>query len=423
MASQRRVAVAMDIDKPFRHHTLTFAGIHDYAEQQENWHLIVDDWADRTLPASADAASPYDGMIGRITKLGADRARRLDVPVVNVWFNSPARGLPGVFIDYDECGRLMAEHLLARGFRNFGVLRHAADRATRIMGNAFEKAVRDADCDDFSKIVLAADEKAQSRISGQCDLSDYQQWKHAMRAIDQWMENWSVPIGLYIYDVANARVVIEKCAARGWRVPEDVAIVAGKNEETQCERPSPSMTSLEMPNQQIGYQAARLLDELMDEKEKRKRKRKGKKKGKRKKAVEPEPKTTLLLPVGIVGRQSTDFHAVDDNSVRRALGYMDANLHRPIHVEDIADYVEVSRRTLATRFRDHLGRSIASELQRLRIERVKRELTGTDDSIYKIAPRTGYASVRTLNDVFIKAVGCTPREYRKRAQATNRAGV
>ena len=55
MASKRRVAVAMDIDKPFRHHTLTFAGIHDYAEQRENWHLIVDDWADRTLPARADA--------------------------------------------------------------------------------------------------------------------------------------------------------------------------------------------------------------------------------------------------------------------------------------------------------------------------------------------------------------------------------
>ncbi len=52
----------------------------------------------------------------------------------------------------------------------------------------------------------------------------------------------------------------------------------------------------------------------------------------------------------------------------------------------------------------------------LRIERTKRELTGTDKSIHQIAAQVGFASPRTLHDAFRAAVGCTPTEFRKRGR-------
>lgn len=410
MAQRRRIAVMMDLDKIYKRHVVTFAGILRYARQAD-WHLINNDWADRMLPARAGKPSPYDGLIGRITAMGAKRARNLDVPVVNVWYNAPNRAtLPGVFTDYPACGREQAEHLLSRGFRNLGILSHRDDQGFVLEADAFEQAARAANCRQVLRVDLITGRKKTRMGSGALDMADYYQWKRAVGLIDRWMDDWKLPIGLFIFDITTARLVIERCEDRGWRVPEDVAIVSGRNEVTSCEASVPSISSIELPYERIGYEAARLLDELIDEKERRGSSR-------RRPHVPPSvPRVILLPPVGVVARQSTDFHAVDDVLVRKAMGYIDLNLHRPIAIDDIAVHLGVSRATIINRFREHLGRSINTEIQRLRIERVKRELVGSDVPIYEIAPKAGFSSVRNMNKVFIKLMKCTPGEYREKVK-------
>ena len=402
----------MDLDKIYKNHVVVFAGIHRYA-QEAGWRLILDDWADRTLPTRTGSRPPYEGLIGRITTLGASRARRLGIPVVNLHLNAPvAAQLPGVFNDHAEGGRARAEHLLARGFRNFGMLIHGGDRGTIMEGEGFERAVAEAGGHMCGTVVLRARQETRMGI-GQSDVAEYEHWRQALRQIDRWMDRWRLPIGISIYDVAITRLVIERCQWRQWRVPEDVAIVAGYNEEVQCVLPEPTITSLDLPHERIGYEAARMLDALIDQKHNHTAPRKGKPRDL------PPPATILLPPVGVVARQSTDFHAVDDPLVRRALGYIDTHLHRPIQIDDIAEHLSVSRATLTNRFRNKLGRTINKELQRLRIERVKRELIG-DSPIHQIATLTGFSSVRRLNELFIRVVGCTPRAYRNRSKV---AGV
>lgn len=242
---------------------------------------------------------------------------------------------------------------------------------------------------------------------GETDLADYQLWRQAIREIDRWMDQWQLPIGLMIHEVAIARLVIERCRQRGWRVPEDVALVAGYNEESQCVKPEPSITSMEFPDEMVGYEAARLLDQCMQQRQRIKSLQEWKQ------HTRSASRRILLPPVGIVARQSTDFHAVEDKLVRKALGFIDTHLDEPIHIEDIAEHVGVSRATLMNRFRDKLGRTIGKEMQRLRVERIKRELVTSDKPIYSIALDAGFSSVRTLNDLFRKVAGCTPREYRK----------
>lgn len=404
MPEPRRVAVPMEIDQPYKRHVAIFAGIHDYAEQQGDWRLILDEWADHALPANAGKPSPYDGIVGRMTPLGARRARRLGVPAVNVHFSSPARGLPGVYADHAACGRLRAEHLLARGFRNFAIQVDKGDRGSLLEGEAFERTVREAGCESFAEVVLEFiwKETQGSQVTPR-------DWRSAMRKVDQWMDRWVLPVGLYVYGLDVARVVVEKCRHRGWRIPESVAVVAGWNEEAACDRPNPSLTSLELPYEQIGYEAARLLDRLMDEKANHRRQGAVA-------AADSPPPTILLPPVGIVARRSTDFYAVDDDLVREAMRFIDRNLAQRLNVDMVADALAVSRRNLESRFRNKLNRTIAREIQRLRIERTKRELAGTDKTIHQIAVQVGFASPRTLHDAFRAAVGCTPIEFRKRAR-------
>lgn len=407
MPIQRRIAVMMDLDKIYKNHAVVFAGIHRYA-QEAGWQLILDDWADRMLPVQSQARPPYEGLIGRITTLGANRARRLGIPVVNLHLNAPVAGqLPGVFNDHAEGGRVRAEHLLARGFKNFGMLVHGGDRGTVMEGEGFERTVTEAGGHMCGTVALRARKETRMGI-GQTDVAEYEHWRQALRQIDRWMDQWRLPIGVSIYDVAITRLVIERCRWRQWRVPEDVAIVAGYNEEVQCLLPEPTITSLELPHERIGYEAAQLLDGLIDQLAIRGASR-------RKQAPDqPRPTKVLLPPVGIVARQTTDFHAVDDPLVRQALGYIDAHLHRPILIDDIAEHLNVSRATLTNRFRSKLGRTINKELQRLRIERVKRELVNGDNPIHRIATVAGYSSVRRLNEMFSRVVGCTPRTYRNR---------
>jgi AraC-like DNA-binding protein len=64
-------------------------------------------------------------------------------------------------------------------------------------------------------------------------------------------------------------------------------------------------------------------------------------------------------------------------------------------------------------FLDALGVTVSAEISRLRIERVKRELAAPGDhTVVAIAAQSGFASTRTLNDLFLKTVGMTPLEYR-----------
>lgn len=388
MPKQRRIAVMMGLDHGFKRHVRVFAGIHDYAKQAD-WGLIVDEWADHTLPARVGKPIPYDGVIGRITSQGARRAQRLDLPVVNVWYSSPAQGLPMVHFDLKQSGRLVAEHLLDRGFRNLGAMINDFDATSLVQADAMQRVATEAGYGDrYSQVIL-----------GQNDT--HKDWLRSVEAVERWMNTWQLPIGVFIRDAVMARMVIELCTARGWNVPNDVAMVAAFNEEEVCNRPAPSLSSLEVPYEKQGYEAARMLDELIDAKQNKNQ------------SPFAKPKLIQLQPAGIVARHSTDFFAVEDEIVSNALRFIATHLDKKLDVNMVAEALTVSRRTLDSRFHSKLGKTVASEIQRLRIERVKRELVGSKTSIYKIAPLAGFPSTRTLNDQFQRIVGMSPREYRK----------
>ncbi len=377
----RRVAFMLDLEWPYKRHAGIFAGTQQYAQEQ-GWESTIDEYVAEKLPLRRTKSIPYDGVIGRATRKLAERAARLGLPVVNVWLTSPVwRQLPGVFSDSAAVGRLRAEHLLARGLRQFAAL-GSEDRAAKIEVAAFQATVSQAGfpC-DAAKLSLHPEQT-------------YAAWRKHQQRIDSLMSTWRPPIGVFVFSEAAGRMVAQMCRQRGWRIPHDVAIIAGKNEESLCEHPRPSLTSVEVGFERIGYEAARLLDRLMD-------------------GEAPPTEPILLPPRGLVVRESTDFIAVDDPVIAAALEFIAANSQRNIGAGDVARATGVGLRTLQRQFREYLDRPIGGEIQRIRIERAKRELAQSKRPIHEIARDVGFGRAMRMYEVFRRELGVTPRQYRK----------
>ena len=381
----RRVALMLDLQWLYKRHADVFIGIQRYALEQ-GWDSIIDDFAHDTLPARRGKSAPYDGIIARANRQLAARAAKWGVPVVNVWASSPARHLvPGVYPDSPLAGRLFAEHLLARGFRTFATL------------TAAKNVEHDAEVQEFARLVGEAGFPCTSVQIPQNPWRDVAHWRKTERQIRESMDGWKTPIGVYVGSEACGRMVVQACRRRGWRVPADVAIIAGKNEEILCQHPRPSLTSIEIGYDRIGYEAARLLDRLMD--------------------GEPPPTEAIRLPPrGLVVRESTDFFAVENERVAAALAFISANSHRRIGPDDVARMVGAETRTLQNYFRKILDRPVATEIRRVRIERAKRELAQSNRPLSEIARDVGFGTMQRLYEVFRRDVGIAPGEYRKQRQ-------
>jgi LacI family transcriptional regulator len=379
----RRVAFMLDLEWLYKRHTGIFAGTQRYAQEQ-GWESTIDEYVAENLPQRRTKSIPYDGVIARATSKLAERAARLALPVVNVWYSSPAwRQLSGIFPDWAAVGCLRAEHLLARGLRRFAALGRES-RGSKIEVAAFQTAVRKAGF-PCATIKLPLHPRRT-----------YVSWREHRQRIDSLMSKWSPPIGVFAFNEEVGRMIAQMCRQRGWRVPHDVAIIAGMNEESLCEYPRPSLTSVELGFDHIGYEAARLLDRLMD-------------------GDTPPTEPILLPPQGLVVRESTDFFAVEDPVMSAALEFIASNSQRSqIGAIDVARAVNIGLRTLQREFRKYLDRPISAEIQRVRIERAKRELAQSKRPIYEIARDVGFGRAMRMYEVFRRELGVTPREYRKK---------
>ena len=125
----------------------------------------------------------------------------------------------------------------------------------------------------------------------------------------------------------------------------------------------------------------------------------------------------LLPPQGLIVRESTDFFAVEDPVMSEALEFIAANSQRhQLGADDVARAINIGLRTLQRLFSEYLDRPIIAEIQRVRIERAKRELTQSKRPIYEIAKDVGFGRSMRMSEAFRRELGVTPREYRKNRQ-------
>ncbi|MEI6233067.1 MAG: substrate-binding domain-containing protein [Planctomycetota bacterium] len=371
----------LDLGWPCKWHSEIFLGAQKYA-QNSGWQTFIDERVDVLRSALPIKPSAYDGAISRATRKQALQAAHLNIPVVNVWRNSPVwNSLPGVFPDYSAIGRLRAEHLVSRGICRFTAITHENDLAHGLELEAFADRLAEGGytCSSTKVPHIAFADKNLERFE---------------TLLAGCMDDWVLPIGVFIGSDLDGRLVAQMCLNRGWRVPEDVSIIAGHNMEMYCDGLRPTISSVEMDFERVGYEAAKLLDKLMND------------------GTSPA-QPILLTPKGLVVRESTDAYSVSDAVISAALKFIANNFHKTIGQIDVARAVDTPLRTLQLRFHKHLGRTISSEICRARVERAKRELTQTDRTLKEIAWDVGFGEAMQMYKTFVREVGVKPSKYRQ----------
>lgn len=380
-----RVAIALEMEWGHKRHLETYAGCLNYANEA-GWDCVITPSSERILKPKKDEA-PFDGVLARATKPMADTAAKRGVPIVNVWLNSPAAHVPGVLPDFEESGRIAAEHLISRGFRRFGYLGFRRDLDSRLQSEGFRKTLEAKDCSctvhRFSRTSL------EGNATG---------WDDFRARLLKWVESWSPPIGVFVCGDLHCRYLMEACRSAGLHVPQDVAIIGTHNEPNICNSPYPALTSIDMEFEEIGYRAAGLLDRLMQ-------------------GGSPPPNPELIRPQKLVARQSTDSFATEDPFVSNALRFMAENSHRPLGVKDVALAVGLNRRSLERRFTQFSDEGIAKQITRMRIERAKRLMVETKESLKSIAIDCGFRNSDHLSKAFLRTENRTPTDFRRLVSA------
>jgi LacI family transcriptional regulator len=214
-------------------------------------------------------------------------------------------------------------------------------------------------------------------------------------ALQTWLQKLPKPIGILASHDIQGVQLSEYCNQLQLRVPDEVSIVGVDDDDLLCELARPSLSSVALPSERIGYQAAMLLFSLLHSKRRK-------------------TEAIVLPPGGVVVRQSSDLLSIPDPDVAEALRYIRSNCGRPIQVTDVLHAVSVSRRGLERRFRKCLNRSIFEEINRNHVERARQMLISTNHSMASIADKSGFRDSRHFSILFRKLMGATPTMYRAR---------
>jgi LacI family transcriptional regulator len=180
-------------------------------------------------------------------------------------------------------------------------------------------------------------------------------------------------------------------------VPEEIAVLGVNDDELICEMANPPLSSVVHNARRIGYEAAAMLDRLMQGR----------------KVVAD----LVIDPLGVKTRQSTDLLAIEDPEVAKAVRFIREHACEGIRVDDVLDQVALSRRTLEMRFRDAVGRPPHVEIRRVQLERVKELLVTSDFKLDRIAELTGFSTAQYLAGLFHRVVNMTPGAWRQAGRA------
>ena len=307
----------------------------------------------------------------------------LGKPVV-IFGHRTKRFKGAITIDEDTMatGQMAAEHLLSKGLKNFAFCGYDDIFWSQERREGFCHAITER---GRPVLVYRQPKKRHERI-----------WEHEKPFLAQWLHALPKPVGLMCCVDERSDQVAEICKMEGIHVPEAVAIVGVDNDDMICELSSPPLSSIEFHADSVGYEVAKLLDQVI------------------KTGQTPDNTEISVTPAYVVQRQSSDINAIDDPVVAEAMAYITENANKAICVEDVLQEVIVPRRTLERKFHKLLGNSIYKEIQNERIKRVERMLLETDMSIHEIAHALNFSDANELSRFFKRLRNLSPVSFRKK---------
>ena len=131
-------------------------------------------------------------------------------------------------------------------------------------------------------------------------------------------------------------------------------------------------------------------------------------------AVEMTGRLYTMLAMFMHGATHTTEQNSANSYVQKGIEYISSNYSYAITVEDIADYVGISRSHLFRSFQNYVRKSPKEYLTEYRIKQACHLLKETSLSVSAIAYSVGFANNLYFSKAFKKQKGIGPSEYRKK---------
>ncbi len=207
--------------------------------------------------------------------------------------------------------------------------------------------------------------------------------------LQEWLKSLPGNLAVFAANDARAGQVETACLLAGITVPYEATILGVDNDEWLCESMRPRLSSIPFDSEEGGFEAARILDQLMRNESDEKN----------------VPLVKSMPPCEIVERESTDDRTVGNPVVGRALAFIHLNKGLNIRVSDVAESVGLSPGWLEARFRQTLGTSVIDEISRARLKTVLQLVRETETPFFEIARRCGFTNASSLCRLVRKATG------------------
>lgn len=211
-----------------------------------------------------------------------------------------------------------------------------------------------------------------------------------------WLKGLPKPTAVFASNDLAAKRIVSFAREAGIRLPHDCNVIGCDNDVLICQGTTPRLTSIQPNFEEIGWVAAKALDNLMNGK-----------------AV---PKTSVVKGCEVIVRESTHGLSPATRLTTRAAEFIAANACRGIGVDDVAVHLHVSRSLLDLRYREVRKTSVFADILATRLAAVRRELRNSKTPIGKITKSCGFNDPASLKRLFKNRYGLSMRAYREQGQ-------
>jgi len=285
-----------------------------------------------------------------------------------------------------------------------------ADQITSVMpdnhaiGVMGARHLVEAGCSRFMFVSYWDNRVAQERFTGfreelarQDRQATWYIWKSGSRQEEaKVLDELTQPTGVMAFDDGPAYRISELAGLHEIPIPEHLAMVSVNNAQRVCELATTPISSIDLNSERIGWEAAEVLHRKM---------------------LGKPAYNRIIPPLGVEPRASSQPSAIDDPPVQQALEFIQRYACEGATIHDLMEALDISRRTLEKRFQSRFGRTLNSEVMRVRMAQAKRLLRHTQLRVTDIALRCGYANHGAFTYAFTKQEGQPPSAFRKHTRS------
>jgi len=340
--------------------------LHYHSNVEMDW--LLESWKPAAVVIGPEYSLPWPAQLRHAVCVSVNRDRTQE-------------GIASIVPDERAVARLAFEHLAGRGLSEVTTFRFsdspfAASREAHFIEAAERKGVRVAPG-------WWLDEANPPRST------------EDPRSLAAWLSGLPQPCGIFACCDPWARVVARYALVAGRRVPEDLGIIGVDNDWFECSTAVPPLSSVAVPWRTVGRRAAELVRRGLA-------------------GARLEGDLVMVPPSHVVARRSTEVEAVSDELVARTIAFIHEHVQEPLSVPKLARAVASTRQRLERRFRNALGRTVAAEIRRARVEVARGLLATTDHKLSDIASQCGFSTSAILSETFRRELGVAPGAYRRR---------